>query len=853
MSNQTIKHRRGPIGSVASIADYRKAELIIATGSVDSKFSNPVVMIADPDGTGASSGYRPVSRLYTGAGLPNVTPAGFGESLNGLPYYDSTNKKLYILGSNANGIDGHTEIQLTGSSINNFATDVSASAAANGFGSGGGNSVFELVSGTIYRANSKDLQITGSSADLNSHALIVSQSIEAYNINVGHPSSNDWGTNLDGSFFNNFTPDTEVSEILRFVAGLLSASAPNASPNTRTYESVTQAIGNTGVFTAPVGNLPNGTDIEDLIYLTDQGYVTPGGTLFSNIAGAASKTTGINTNAKYTSDVGNSTTDVSSSNDTELFGLGPLNGASAQDFKVKGTHAFEFYSSSAAFNGSLTTATSASSLTITNSGFQTTAGVTTAKIETANPAVIPAGFQDGKFVNVHEQKLVNKDGAVTWHGKSLTSISSSGYYKINTTIGIATGSQSTFTDKTANSIQFYAPIATLNSNIGSNTLAGSNFAQAAVTLTTTKLSGKPYVNGGTWTVEGTASGVFDPMYANSTTAVRTIITDPAAYNIAKSTGENELSIVGGNIQSANTVFPNGGTTARNTGVVPDRTDLVHLDATYTISGTGTTITKSRQTTPSTFTIETKAKNRSSVETSLNTQTLNLHTGGDFSVTDVMQYFGGGTASTTLVERFTNETYRRVLSNSTSLTNAWDSDTTTLDLGNGGDLQVKPGFLVDPEGDHGYHYPTTGYNATDVKWYLREFETSATSNKGTLVINLDPNTSADLVDYESTTENKIAIGVIFEATDSVIFDAVKGNASYNGNLNSQSQGALNPFSDSVDIVGDFDSLNNSNGTLTLGLNNSVGQTINGTNSKIWLLIRYKGTPSNPLTAITVSVS
>ena len=121
MSNQTIKHRRGPIGSVASIADYRKAELIIATGSVDSKFSNPVVMIADPDGTGASSGYRPVSRLYTGAGLPNVTPAGFGESLNGLPYYDSTNKKLYILGSNANGIDGHTEIQLTGSSINNFA------------------------------------------------------------------------------------------------------------------------------------------------------------------------------------------------------------------------------------------------------------------------------------------------------------------------------------------------------------------------------------------------------------------------------------------------------------------------------------------------------------------------------------------------------------------------------------------------------------------------------------------------------------------------------------------------------------------------------------------------------------
>ena len=852
MSNQTIKHRRGPVGSVVSIADYRQAELIIATGSVDSKFSNPVVMIADPDGTGASSGYRPVSRLYTGAGLPNVTPAGFGESLNGLPYYDSTNKKLYILGSNANGLDGHTEIQLTGSSINNFATDVSASAAANGFGAGGGSSVFELVSGTIYRSNGKDLQITGSGGS-EKYALRVSQSIHAYNINVGYPTSNDWGTNLEGSYFNQFTPDTDVSEILRFVAGLLSSSAPDASANTRTYGDISENITNTTTTAAPAGVLPNGTNIEDLIYLTDQGYVTPGETIFSSLEGSLSNiTTNTNINIKYSSTKAGST-NVSSSNDTQLFGLGPLNSGNAQDFKVKGTHAFEFYSSSAAFLASATTATSASSLTITNSGFGTTAGVTTAKINTANPAVIPAGFQDGKFVNVHEQKLVNKDGAATWHGKSLTSISSSGYYKINTTVGIATGSQSTFTDKTKSELRFYAPISTLNSNIGSNTLTGTNFAQEAQTLTTTKLSGKPYVNGGTWAVEGTASGVFDPMYADSTTTVRTVITDPAAYNIAKSTGENSLSTNGGQIQTSGVVYSTAGV-GKNSGV-PDRTDLVHVSASYTISGTGTTITKARQTTPSTFKIATSGSNRSSAQSGINEQTLNLHTGGDFGVTDVMQYFGGGVASGVTSEKFTNETYRRIISGNTStqLTNAWDSDTTTVNLGNGGDLQVKPGFLVDPESSHGYHYPTTGYNATDVKWYLREFETSATSNKGTLVINLDPNSSADLVDYESTTGDKIAIGVIFEATNSVIFDAVKGNQSYNGNLNSESQGALNPFSDSVDIVGDFSSITNSNGTLTLGLNNSVGQTINGTNSKIWLLIRYKGTPNNPLTAITVSVS
>ena len=58
---------------------------------------------------------------------------------------------------------------------------------------------------------------------------------------------------------------------------------------------------------------------------------------------------------------------------------------------------------------------------------------------------------------------------------------------------------------------------------------------------------------------------------------------------------------------------------------------------------------------------------------------------------------------------------------------------------------------------------------------------------------------------------------------------------------------------VDVVGDFSSITNSSGTLTLGLNNAGGQTINSSNSKIWVLIRYKGTPSYTLERMTVSVS
>ena len=101
------------------------------------------------------------------------------------------------------------------------------------------------------------------------------------------------------------------------------------------------------------------------------------------------------------------------------------------------------------------------------------------------------------------------------------------------------------------------------------------------------------------------------------------------------------------------------------------------------------------------------------------------------------------------------------------------------------MVVKPGYLVNPEGSNGYFYDDSSYGASHYKWYLREFETSAANNKGTLTINLDPDSSSDLVTWDSTTSNKISVGVIFEATDSKIFDAVKGNQSYGGSLNSQS--------------------------------------------------------------------
>ena len=827
---QRIKHRRGSVSSVRNITAFSEAEIVIGSGSVDNKVDGPIVYIGKPGGSTAANDYVPISKIYIGSGVPSVITGNYGTTLDGLPYYDTSNKKLYILGASGDGTSGHTQITVTSESIENFDTVVSASVASAGFGAG----IFEPIDSTTYRTEN-NIQITGSGTQ---YALTVSQSINAYNINVGTPTSNNWQSNLQGSYFNNFTKDTDVSEILRFVAGLLSASAPDASPNTRTYNSVSENLTNTTTSTI-AGHIPQDQDINDITYLIDKGFASVGGTIFPSKTVSSNSSYGIT----YTSVAGGSTS-VQSSVDAQLYGLGILTSGNATEFRVSGSHQWGF-----ADNNTKTLTEASSSGEIRSlSSFGTSNGLTIGKIETSNPSVIPAAYQDGKFAAVFSRSPL--DGTT----RTLTSVSASGFYQISASIGIATGSQTGYNVKEVKREIFYAPITNISSNIGTNSLTISNQSTTALTLTSGSISGAPYVNGGTWKLVATSSGIFEPMYVASSTAARTQITSPTPTNVTvtRTSGVDTLSTVGGVIVTANAVYGTDGT-LRSTSTVPFRTDNFHTDATYTLSGTGTTFTESGFA-DTDFTLALRARNRSNTETTLNTQTVSIHSVGTFgqpAASGSMGYFGGGTTSTTLVEYFTTESYRRVISNSSTLTTVWDEES-RLTLGDGGDLQVKPGYLVNPESTNGYWYPAGGYNAAHYKWYLREFDTAAANNRGTLVINLDPNTSADLTTFDDTTTGKIAVGVIFGSSAATIFDAVKGNASYGGTLNNQSTGATNPFSDSVDVKGDFASITNSSGTLTLGINNPAGQTISSTYPKIWLLIRYTGTPSNTLERITVSV-
>jgi hypothetical protein len=676
--------------------------------------------------------------------------------------------------------------------------------------------------------------------------------VNAYNINTGVPTSNAWQSNLNGSYFNNFTSQTDVSEVLRFIAGLLSSSAPDASPNTKTLSTITQVYASNGTGTVTAGYVPQSSTNTDILYLTSKGFATAGGTLFSGITPIYNNSA---YSISYSSNAGGSTI-VSSSNDTQLFGLGPLTSGGPTQVNISSSINWLYSDNST----QTVTATSQSQNLISNSTFSTTNGITLGKINTANTAVIPAAYQDGKFATVFSSAIFNSNLNIA--GRSNTSVSSSGYYHITASVIISSGSSaySSGSIKTAQDKIFFAPLSTISTNIGTNTLAIGYSGYRYVTATSRSISGVPYLTAATYEASSSITGLFNPLYGSSATLAR----QGLSGNVTISNGGGggyTASITSGLINSVNTVYDSTGVTVRSTSTVPVLTDIVKLTSSISLNiGTGTNIAQSGST-PSTFTAVTYGTNKDGSESTLNTLTIPYHTAGTFGQpvsSGSMGYFGGGSSNTALIEYFTSESYRRQISDSTSLSTLWNQNT-SLSLVNNGPLQVKPGFLVNPESTNGYWYPTAGYNAANFKWYLREFNTAVSSNKGTLTISLLPGTSADLVDFQTSTTGKIAIGVIFQyqvdnkgAGRVVMFDAVKGNGSYGGALNNQATSAqYNPFSDNIDIVADFSGFTNSSGTLTLSLNNGINQTINAAGPKIWLAVRYCGTPTNALQRITIS--
>ncbi len=116
---QIIKHRRGSISALKDVT-ANVGELVMATGSIGD-FNGPVVFVGD---TAVAGGYKPISKIYQGSTAPTISVGSHGSTMDGLPFYSTTNQTLYILDKSGNsGIDltGNIEGNLiSGVTINNL-------------------------------------------------------------------------------------------------------------------------------------------------------------------------------------------------------------------------------------------------------------------------------------------------------------------------------------------------------------------------------------------------------------------------------------------------------------------------------------------------------------------------------------------------------------------------------------------------------------------------------------------------------------------------------------------------------------------------------------------------------------
>jgi hypothetical protein len=571
--------------------------------------------------------------------------------------------------------------------------------------------------------------------------------------------------------------------------------------------------------------------------LNAKGFATAGSTIFTGITPIYTQDT---YQVSYTSTAAG-TTVVSSSADAQLFGLGLLSNGTPTTFKVSGSFTHRFKDNSTKTD----TETSSSQVVLTQTGAGTTTGVTLAKINTANSAVIPAAYQDGKFASVLPQKIY-----VTG---STSTVNISGYYDVTASISIASGSSAFTTPIVVTEGIFYAPLTQISTNVPVQTSLTGSTTLASVSAVSRSLSGAPYLSGSTYTISSSITNLFNPLFYNGTVGSIAL----SGTGITATSGVNSVATSGGTISTANGVFDTTNTTVRTTSTIPFETDVVRLNGLYTFGSSNITNIGQTSFTPTTWTATMNGVNYNNGSSVSKVNTFNYHTAGEFGQpvsSGSLAYFTrtqGADASTALVESFLGESYRIQLGDNVLAFNGTAAITTfgLYTYTSGNDLQVKPGFLVKPGGTYGYWLGDPDTSKT-YKYYVRKFTTSGTKTSMTL------NLGKTLVNWGATTNDSVAVGILFESSKNTIYTPARiydpsnltDNFTATKTANTDGQ---NPFGANFDLYGNTGG-SLSTTTYTLPLRNGDGMTLNATYTNIYVIVRYKGDPA-PVTSITTTFS
>ena len=780
-----------------------------------------------------------------------------------------------------------------------------------------------------------DTVITGSTLTVDLGANSGSTAITTNNVTVGYPTSNRWQDNLQGSYLNLFDHNTNASEILRFMAGVMSHSLDTAAPtaNTKIWNSVStnysgqSTTSKSSLFHGTLGNSSYRLSQhwtssafiqmnETKSFIEAEDYFIAKGFMNSSERGTFGNHTGIQPfNDTYcanipntilqsgqfsgltftnTSVAGGSTT-VSSSVDTQLFGIGGLTNGGATQYTVR-VIASQSYSDTQTDTTPDANSTfhTKSFVDYTQNSFGTTGdGLTLAKMITGQPAVIPSAFQDGKFTNVDAPITGRKR-----HGGSTnnTSISSSGYYQMHDVkVGLKSGSQSdadmVYKNGSNSNTAFYMP----NTNNGSFTSQGaisSNIINGAPTATISNatitetsfsatsrsLSGAPYLLTTTYAFAYSAESTnhFNPVYGRYTTPLQNSISTNGWNSIGSSNLSNtSVSVTTSGVQT------NSGTagvrssdkaTQRTNGTIPHITDGTFLSSSYSFSMSSNSHNVGQNRTSNnslnySLALRTTSRNyagssqtsTSATQTFYNAAKFNQHANsGSMAKYSRAQGYDAGSLTGTS-EAFSGEDFRIVLNNNVTAFNGSYFTTDSFQTNDEGDsvlgnldLQVKPGYLVDPGGNYGYWF-VSGFGSGTYKYYIRRFQTSGV--KGSLTVGCGKSLQA-----WTSTSNGISLAVIFKSGTSAgsntsittcrLYDPTQtvSNLIESGISNDNHK---NPFSSNVDLYGNTGG--SSSGTnFTMPLRNADGMFLDNSDNGFYVVIRYKGDPA-PVTSISTSTS
>ena len=773
----------------------------------------------------------------------------------------------------------------------------------------------------------KPLIVTGSYIKIDRGAASGSTAIYTNNIQNGYPTSNRWEDSLDGSYFNNFDETTHVSEILRFMAGIISHSIDTASPTANTKYWNTLSTSHTQGSTTSKGSLLDGVlgssyenarlsqhwtssayiDMSDTgSYEELQDYLTLKGWVLSSDRGDFGNDTGTNpfhgsyasripstiqTQATHgtnshtvTANTGGSSAVYSNSN---YFGMGGLTSGGATSFYVRVLASQSFSDNYAdATPDENSTYTTQDSTDYSQTSFGTSNGLVLAKIDSANPAVIPAAYQDGDFNSVAGAVSGRK---YTGGATSATSISASGYYATHDIkAGLKSGSQSDYVFKNGSDsttrFYLYYNITENITNSQPTAVVTSSAQITAFSATSRSLSGAPYLLTTTYTVtfDSEVSKSFDPAYGYGSSVLVNSNTTDTWENIGSTTLSNTTCTVnnsGVSSTGVNTyVIDSTKSTKRSSSGIPHRSDIAVASSSlsFTLDSNTENVGQNRTSNNTlNYSLIFRARGRNWKNTSADSTsgTISLYNAarfkqvvasGSMAVYSRAQGYDSNTLQDT-TETFTGEDFRIVLAdNVQSFGGAYITTDSfkTNDEGDGilgqNDLQVKPGYLVDPTGSYGYWFTSDSLAASSAgyRYYIRRFQTDG-GTKSSMTVNLSSKT---LVAWNSTSDG-IACALLLESSGkgsgnnselsvARIYDPVKTTSNLI-EADISTDNFKNPFSTAISLYGNSGG-SISTGTYTVPIRNADGMYLDSNDNELYVIVRYKGDPA-PISAITLSFS